>query len=394
MNDEHARIVRSKPNLQNGRREAKELEDTPWDTGRTSAQSIAKPSKAESTLQRGQDRTQQFLDIADVILLALDREVRITSINRKGCTTLGWEENELLGRDWINTCLPVRTRKTVRGAFNNLIEGDLSYVENPILTRSGEERVIGWHNTLLRDADGCVTGTLSSGEDITKRKHAEESLRELSGRLLRYQDEERRRIARDLHDSTGQELVALATTLAQLQTSIPSTSRKLRKLISESQALANQCIREVRTLSYLLHPPMLEEAGLEDAVRIYIEGFTERSGIRVELKVSPKFGRHDQDTELTLFRVIQESLTNIQRHSGSVQAEIRIDRKPGMVVLEVSDNGSGISKNQGRRNAESPFRVGVGIASMRHRVKTIGGQLEIESRPNGTTTRVTMPLAH
>jgi PAS domain S-box-containing protein len=387
-------IVPRRGNMQKSIRPAKDNENGRGSLMRGSGQDITKTERAGLSIQRDKDRSKQFLEIADVILLTLDREARITAVNHNGCSILGWEETDLLGRNWIDTCLPIRDREHLRKSFQNLLAGDLAYVENPVLTRSGEEKVIRWRNSLLHDAEGRVNGTLSSGEDITKQKHAEESLRQLSGRLLRYQDEERRRIARDLHDSTGQELVALAASLAKLQAFTPSTNKKLRMLISESQALAVQCIREVRTLSYLLHPPMLEEAGLEDAVRHYIEGFTERSGIHVELGVSPNFGRHDQDTELTLFRVIQESLTNVQRHSGSVEAEILIDRKPGMITLEVSDKGRGISKNQGTRNAESPFRVGVGIASMRHRVKTIGGQLEIESRPNGTTIRVTMPLAH
>jgi signal transduction histidine kinase len=206
------------------------------------------------------------------------------------------------------------------------------------------------------------------------------------------QDEERRRIARDLHDSTGQDLVALATTLSQLHASIPSSSRKLRKLASQCQALADQCIREVRTLSYLLHPPMLDEAGLEDAIRHYAGGFTERTGIEVELEISPRLGRMKPDVELTLFRVVQESLTNIQRHSGSPQSKIWIERDPGKITLEISDKGSGISGNQRRRNGKLSFGVGVGILSMHERVKLIGGRLEIESSSSGTTVRAKVPI--
>jgi signal transduction histidine kinase len=207
---------------------------------------------------------------------------------------------------------------------------------------------------------------------------------------LRSQDEERRSIARDLHDSTGQNLVVLAASLAQLQDFIPSASRKSRMLVSESQALADQCIREVRTLSYLLHPPMLEEAGLEDAICLYAEGFTKRSGIQVQLEISPQFGRLERDTELTLFRVVQESLTNVQRHSGSLQAKIRMGRDPGKITMEISDSGTGIPGN--RRNRKSPLGLGVGIASMQERVKLIGGRLEIDSSCSGTMVRVTVPV--
>src|SRR6266478_7697 len=147
----------------------------------------------------------------------------------------------------------------------------------------------------------------------------------------------------------------------------------------------------VRTLS-LWQPPMLDEAGLEDAIRDYASGFTERTGIEVEVEISPHLGRMIPDVEVALFRVVQESLTNIQRHSGSPQARIRIDRDPAKITLEIGDKGNGISGNLRRRKAESPFGPGVGIPSMHERVKLIGGHLEIESSNSGTTVRVTIPI--
>jgi len=180
--------------------------------------------------------------------------------------------------------------------------------------------------------------------------------------------------------------------LSQLHGALPSSNRKLRKLASQCQALADQCVREVRTLSYLLHPPMLDEAGLEDAIRHYVEGFAERTGIKVGLEISPLLGRMKPDVELALFRVVQESLTNIQRHSGSLQAMIRIARDPGKIALEVSDRGSGIPGEPRRRNEEFPTRPGVGIRSMHERVKLIGGRLDIESSSSGTTVRATIRL--
>jgi two-component system, NarL family, sensor kinase len=140
-----------------------------------------------------------------------------------------------------------------------------------------------------------------------------------------------------------------------------------------------------------LHPPMLDEAGVEDAIRHYLEGFAERTGIEVELEISPRLGRTTPDVEVTLFRVVQECLTNIQRHSGSLQAKVRIERDPGKITLEISDKGSGISGDQRGRNGELSLRLGVGIPSMRERVKLIGGRLEIESSSSGTTVRVTIP---
>jgi signal transduction histidine kinase len=247
------------------------------------------------------------------------------------------------------------------------------------------------HKFPLFDTHGNIYATGGVATDITERKRVDEQLRRLSGELLRSQDEERRRIARDLHDSTGQDLVALATMLGQLQGSIPSVDRKPATLLSECRTLADKCIRDVSTLSYVLHPPLLDEAGLVDALRDYADGFTKRSGIQVELEVSPRVARMERDVEMTLFRVVQESLTNIQRHSGSQLAAIRIHRNSDL-TLEISDSGSGFPASAPGRKEDARFEVGVGIPSMQERVKLIGGRLEITSTSHGTTVRVTIPL--
>ena len=179
--------------------------------------------------------------------------------------------------------------------------------------------------------------------------------------------------------------------LGQLGHSIPAVDRKSRRLLSECKALADQCIREVRTLSYVLHPPVLDQAGLGDAIRDYVTGFTRRSGIQVELELSPRLGRMAQDIELALFRVVQESLTNIQRHSGSQLARIRIDREPDL-TLEISDLGHGASAIVQGEKEEPRFELGVGIPSMEERVKLIGGRFEMDRTSHGTTVRVTIPL--
>jgi PAS domain S-box-containing protein len=266
-----------------------------------------------------------------------------------------------------------------------------SAVEYRIVMPDGRVKILEERWQAFHDEKGKPVRVAGTCRDITERVRAEEELQRLSGQLLRLQDEERRKMARDLHDSTGQDLVALATTLSQLHASIPSSSRKLRKLASQCQALADQCVREVRTLSYLLHPPMLDEAGLDDAIRHYASGFTQRTGIEVELEISPHLGRMKPVAEMALFRVVQESLTNIQRHSGSPQSKIWIERAPGKITLEISDKGSGIPGNLRRQNGKLSLGLVVGIPSMHERVKLIGGQLDIESNSSGTTVRVTIP---
>src|SRR5579859_528724 len=255
-----------------------------------------------------------------------------------------------------------------------------------ILCPSGVKWVEVWGFT-ARDHSGRVSALVGTVKDITERKRAEDGLQELSGRLLQLQDDERRRIARDLHDETGQNLVALSSTLGHLHGSIPSASRRLRNDILQCQELVDVCIREVRTLSYVLHPPMLDEAGLDDAIRHFVSGFAQRTGIKVKLEVSANFGRLSREEEMALFRVMQESLINTQRHSGSSNATILLDRTAQGVVLQISDQGRGIQGNGKRYLKDAFFAGGVGIQSMRERMKQVRGQLEIESSPTGTTVR-------
>jgi signal transduction histidine kinase len=172
---------------------------------------------------------------------------------------------------------------------------------------------------------------------------------------------------------------------------VPSSNRRGRKLISESETLVKECLREVRTLSYVLYPPMLEQAGLEGAIRHFRDGFMARTGIDVRLGIPGNLGRLGREVELALFRVTQESLANVQRHSGSTSAEVLLQLHAGVVDLEVSDRGRGTVTANGD-NGEFPFAIGVGIASMKERIKQVGGRLQIKSDRSGTKVRATVPI--
>ena len=247
----------------------------------------------------------------------------------------------------------------------------------------------------IRDHSGKLIYFEGAVQDITERKRTEEALRQVSGRLLRLQDEERRRIARELHDSTAQTLTALIMNLSVIQKSAARLGEKARHAFAESLVLAKQCSREVRTISYLLHPPLLEELGLVSALRHYVDGYTQRSGIRVELEVAPDFNRLPQEIELALFRVVQESLINIHRHSGSSTARVRVSRDSNAVMLEVMDAGRGMPPEMLDRTKRIFPGLGVGIAGMQERLEQLGGLLETDSGSQGTTVRAILPhLAH
>jgi PAS domain S-box-containing protein len=225
--------------------------------------------------------------------------------------------------------------------------------------------------------------------EISERERTEQTLRELSVRLLQTQDEERRRIARELHDSTGQKLAALAMNLSLIGKSAETLDVRARKALTESLALLDRSSRDIRTLSYLLHPPLLDERGLAAAVRWFADGFTQRSGVRVKLEVPPDSPRLPEEIEMALFRIVQEGLTNIHRHSQSSTATIRLMVDQNHVQLEMRDAGKGLPNP---RSDGYVAPLGVGITGMRERVKQLGGQMKIDSGSRGTTVSVTLPL--
>jgi len=224
----------------------------------------------------------------------------------------------------------------------------------------------------------------------------EEALRQLSARLLQLQDEERRHIARDLHDITGQKLAVQAMALAQVLNHKPSSlDAESRRILAECSALGKQVGEEIRTLSYLLHPSLLDELGLSSAVKWFVEGYERRTGIRVKLEMAPDLVRLAPDVEVTLFRVIQESLTNVHRYSGSTEAYLRLKVTSNKIELQIGDFGKGLHPDMINAKTGKIVRLGVGIQGMNERIRQLSGKLEITSRPNqGTVVTATLPVSY
>lgn len=256
------------------------------------------------------------------------------------------------------------------------------------LHKDGQEFPVEISLSPLQTAQGMLV--TSAIRDISERKHAELSLRELSGQLLHLQDQERRRIARELHDSAGQTLAALGMKLSPLADGGNKTHDSNR-VIKESLDIIRELSTEIRTISHLLHPPLLDEVGLSSALRLYIEGFAERSKIEAYLEIPNDFGRISRDVETTVFRVVQECLTNIHRHSGSKVARVVISRVNHHLRVEVHDEGKGMSPDK-RWEMEMPGKAGVGIRGMRERIRQLGGSLEISSPVNGKGTVIVARL--
>ncbi len=226
-------------------------------------------------------------------------------------------------------------------------------------------------------------------ERTSELKDAEESARQLGAQVLKMQDNERRRIARELHDSVGQLVALFNINMARLQASAPLTTEQ-NEIITDSRGLAESVIHEVRTISHLLHPPLLDEMGLPSALKWYVEGFSKRSGIETQLDLSQDFGRLPPESEIAIFRVVQEALTNVHRHSGSKRAVVRLFCSQETVGIEVADSGKGIPP-QKRAAFAVGGAMGVGLRGMRERIEQLGGTIDLRSSSSGTTVVATLP---
>jgi signal transduction histidine kinase len=227
-------------------------------------------------------------------------------------------------------------------------------------------------------------------ERTSQLAQTNQSLRDLSVRLLRVQDDERRRIARDLHDSTGQALTAMKLELAGIERELSAREPELAHRLAASIADARQISDELRTISYLLHPPLLDELGLSSALRWYADGFEKRSAIKVQLECKD-LGRLAPEMETTLFRIVQECLINIHRHSGSATASIRVRQTAQEIVLEVEDQGCGIAADE-LSDITAGVALGVGMRGMTERIRDLGGEMEIISSGQGTKVKAVVPI--
>jgi PAS domain S-box-containing protein len=365
-------------------------------------------AKQKALLETEQQLRSLVEVVQDYAIFMLDADARVKSWNAGAQRIKGYSASEIIGRHF--SCF-YSEEDLKDGKPQRLLE---------IAVRDGRVEDEGWRIrkdgtkfwanvviTALKDSHGAVIGFSKVTRDFTDRMQAEQSLkdakrkledsekslRELSLHLLRTQDEERRRIGRDLHDSLGQYLSVLKMKLDALKTAAIEKGAGDPDELAECSQLTEDAVREVRTISYLLYPPMLEEMGLSFAIPWYLEGFTKRSGIKTTFNISAEMERLPADVELVFFRVLQESLTNVHRHSGSETAEIKLFIQDKKVVLEVSDRGKGAQIHTFEEGGQDWMGVlGVGLRGMNERVRQVGGKLELKSSPEGTTVIASVPL--
>lgn len=353
----------------------------------------------------------------------------ITSWNGGAERLFGYSSSEAIGRS-ITMIIPADRLQEEPQILASISRGEsVNHFETIRLRKDGTPLDISLTISPVRNAAGNIVGASKVARDITAQKrnqqalleseanlrrlsarlesdvHARtselqmkneevlkqsEELRELSVRLMAAQDEERRHLARELHDSAGQTITALGMNLARLAAQVKSSAPQLSKDADESAELIQQLNHEIRTASYLLHPPLLDEAGLAAATETYVRGVAERGGPLVSVEIGDEVGRLDHDMELVIFRIVQESLTNVIRHAHSKTAVIRIRRTDSAVEVEIQDFGKGISPE--RLAAIQSQGSGVGIRGMRERIRHFGGEMNISSSPDGTVVRSTIPV--
>ncbi len=350
----------------------------------------------ENTTVESADQFRLLVDaVQDYAIFMLDTHGNIASWNVGGEHIKGYRASEIIGRHFS---LFYTEEDRRRGKPEQLLKlaTEHGWVEHEgWRVRKDGSRF--WANvtlTAIHGPNGELIGFGKVTRDFTERKKiekrladSERSLRELSLHLLRTQDEERRRIGRDLHDSLGQYLAALKMKIEMLAKRDPADEH-----LAESIRLIDESIKEVRTLSYLLHPPLLEESGLSSAAQWYLDGFAARSHIEVKFQCDSNFPRLPRDLELAMFRILQEALTNVHRHAASSTAQIRLFVRDSTAVLEVQDQGKGISPEL-LEQAGWERSFGIGLRGMSERMQQLGGHLELSSALNhGTTVTAIAPL--
>jgi two-component system sensor histidine kinase UhpB len=361
-----------------------------------------------------------IVDSTDDAIVSKTLDGIITSWNAGAERLFGYTVSEAVGQH-ITLIIPADRRNEETLIIEKIRKGERIEHFDTVRVRKDKTQVdISLTISPLHDASGKIVGASKIARDVSQRKRIERELREseeryriladaldtqvqfrtqelerryvdlrkLSARLMESQDMERRHLARELHDSAGQMLAALGMSLGQLSQHAQNNPA-LAKDIEDAEGLVRHLNKEIRTTSYLLHPPLLDESGLPSALRWYVQGLKERSGLDVNLTIDETLERLPSDLELVIFRIVQESLTNVHRHSGSKTASIRIGFEGNRIFVEVEDQGHGMSQEKLAKIQSQG--TGVGISGMRERLRPFNGELSVDSNDSGTKILATLP---
>jgi PAS domain S-box-containing protein len=357
------------------------------DANRHLVMDLADRMKAELALRDSESQLRAIYENALDSMIVLDDGRKILDANESAQHLFGIALEGMRRLRWDDLIAPERL-PDLEQRWRSLPPGGTKKGEVDVRRGDGKARLVAFS---LRA--GILPGRhLITLRDITDHREAEESLRLLSHRLIRLQDDERRRIARELHDSTGQGLAALRMHLDALRAATPQMNPKAQEAMQAAEQTCEACTADIRTISYLLHPPLLDEVGLLPALEWYVSGFSERSGVHVTKEVKAPERPLSRDLNTTLFRIIQEALANVHKHADTKLATIRLYTEPNRLVLEIGDQGRGFDLERLQNRKAGVEGLGVGLTGMRERVRQLGGTLEIFPANPGTLIRATFPM--
>ena len=357
---------------------------------------ITDRKRAEEALRRSEEEFHIIFEHSAIGMVLVTPSGHLLRSNPAFRGILGYTERELSALTFADITHPEDVTLN-RSLYQDLIDGkfDRYQIKKRYIRQDGEMRSARVTVSALRAPSGELQFAVAMVEDITSQELAQRTLLQMSSRLLQIQEEEQRRIAREVHDSTSQEMTALTLNLGALKAAQHTFPEKARTQIAESLALAKRVAREIRTFSYLLHPPLLNELGLWAALRMFVEEFRDRSGLRVSLEISKALEvvKLHPNQDMALFRFVQEALANVHRHSGSKTASVNVRLTNRLIEASVADTGQGFAPALLREiQTSSAFAGGVGISGMHERIGYIGGQLKIQSDKHGTTVTAVVPL--
>ncbi len=358
------------------------------------AQDITEQKRAQEAVRASEERFRLLAEVTNDAIWDWDLVTNELWWNEGFELLFGYNRGEIEKTidSWYNRIHPADRGRVVTGIHRVIDEGGITWSdEYRFLCKDGSYAYVLDRGHVIRNGDGYAARMVGGMRDLTERKEAEAAIQALPAELLRAQDEERRRIARELHDSTAQELAVVAMNLGRLEEWIEGRDPWAENLLADSLAVLTQGNRDLRTLAHLLHPPMLEELGLIGAIRDYVEGFSARSGVEVDLEFPDQLDRCPEEIETAVFRLVQESLSNVHRHSGSKSASVRLKRADSILEVTISDSGRGLPRGL-LTGTSNHARVGVGISGMRQRIIQLQGRFEIASREGRTTVSAVLPF--